>query len=125
MKPWRYSDGWALVTGASSGLGEEFARQLARKGMNLVISGRRADRLEGLAAELRGAAGVEVEVEPADLANPGEPSRLWGAAVEHHPLDLLVNNAGFGAQGRFDTVEREWLADMVRVNCGALLGRYR
>lgn len=121
MKAWSYHSGWALVTGASSGLGEEFARQLSARGMNLVISARRSERLELLSAELRARDGIEVVVEPADLAVAGEPLRLWRDAGRGRTVNLLVNNAGFGAHGRFDTIDAGRQVGMVRVNCIALL----
>jgi hypothetical protein len=117
VTPWSYRGRWALVTGASAGLGAEFARQLAARGMSLVLSARREERLEALATELREREGVGVVVEPADLAAAGEPLRLWQRASEGRVVDLLVNNAGFGARGRFDTVPIERLTVMVRVNC--------
>lgn len=117
MTPWSYRGRWALVTGASAGLGAEFARQLAGRGMSLVLSARREARLERLAKELRERERVEVVVEPADLAAAGEPLRLWRRASEERLIDLLVNNAGFGAHGRFDTVPIERLIGMVHLNC--------
>lgn len=117
MTPWSYRGRWALVTGASAGLGTEFARQLASRGMSLVLSARRTERLEALAAELRERDRVAVAIEPADLAATGEPARLWERASAGRVIDLLVNNAGFGAQGRFDSVPIDRLAEMVRVNC--------
>jgi uncharacterized protein len=92
----------ALVTGASSGIGLELARGLARRGSDLVIAARREDRLEELADELTGAYAIDVEVIAADLTDPEERGR-----VEHRirdvapPIDLLVNNAGFGTYGPF------------------------
>ena len=68
---WEYRGRWALVTGASSGIGEEFARALARRGMNVVLAARREDRLLALADALRSASGVETAVVPIDLAKPG------------------------------------------------------
>lgn len=121
MKRWSYGGRWALITGASAGLGAEFARQLAARGMSLVLSARRTDRLDALGAQLRKDHGVAVRIEPADLAAEGEPLRLWRAAAAGPPIDLLVNNAGFGAQGRFDQVAAERHSAMVQVNCTALL----
>ena len=121
MSGWSYEGRWGLVTGASSGLGEEFARQLAGRRMKLVISARRAERLERLAAELRRDFTIEVVVEPADLGVAGEPLRLWQAASHGRSIALLVNNAGFGAKGRFDEIEPERQAQMIQLNCTALL----
>ena len=92
----------ALVTGASSGIGESFARLLAAEGTDLVVVARNGERLEALAVELRDAHGVEVEVLTADLSAP-----VSRQLVEHRladpsrPVDLLVNNAGFGTTGHF------------------------
>jgi short-subunit dehydrogenase len=92
----------ALITGASAGLGAEFARQLARRRADLILVARSEDTLEQLAAELRSEYGVAVEVLPADLADPagveGIAARLRDAA---DPVDLLVNNAGFGLPLQF------------------------
>lgn len=118
---WSYRGRRALVTGASAGIGEAFAHALARRGMDLVLTARRAERLERLAGLLRGEHGVEVRVVPADLAEPGEAARVWAEAGEGGPIHLLVNNAGFGAKGRFDEIGRERQAEMVRLNCTALL----
>ncbi|HEX6925316.1 MAG TPA: SDR family oxidoreductase [Longimicrobiaceae bacterium] len=121
MKRWSYEGRWGLITGASAGLGAEFARQLATRRMSLVLSARRVERLEQLASELRERHDVEVIVVPADLSREREAIRLWTAASAERSIDLLVNNAGFGAQGRFDEVPVERLADMVRLNCIAVL----
>ncbi|WP_394553915.1 SDR family NAD(P)-dependent oxidoreductase [Agromyces sp. MMS24-JH15] len=87
----------ALITGASSGLGAEFARQLARKGADLVLVARDRDALDRLADEVRARSGVAVEVLPADLTLPAElASVVERVADPEHPVDLLVNNAGFG-----------------------------
>jgi short-subunit dehydrogenase len=118
---WIYRDRRALVTGASAGLGEEFARQLARRGMHLVVSARRRERLEALADALRREHAVRVEVVAADLARDGEARRLWAEASRGGTIDLLVNNAGFGARGRFDELPLERQRAMVALNCGAVL----
>lgn len=121
MRAWSYRGRWALVTGASAGLGEEFARQLAERGMSLVLSARREDRLTALADELRSKWRVEVVPISAGLAADGEPLRLWAEASDGRAIDLLVNNAGFGARGRFDQLPIDRQSEMVRVNCIAPL----
>lgn len=121
MKPWQYRDRWALVTGASAGLGAEMADALARRGTSLVLTARRTDRLEALAARLSAEHGVEVRTITADLALPGEAARVWAEASSPTPIDLLINNAGFGAQGSFHEVPLERHRTMLELNCGALL----
>lgn len=106
----------ALVTGASSGIGEEFARTLASAGTPLVLVARRRERLEGLSARLP----VDCEVLDADLATDAGVDRVverLGAG----DVDLLVNNAGFGTSGALADVDAATIADEVRVNCLALL----
>src|ERR1039458_7828834 len=96
----KYGD-WALVTGASAGIGLEFARALAREGLSIVLTARREDRLNALAAELRRDFHVETRVVAADLAASDGADRL-ADAVADLPIAFLVNNAGFGYAGRFD-----------------------
>src|SRR5678815_2051856 len=85
----------ALVTGASSGIGVAFARQLAASGANLVITARRKENLESLAKELGEKHGVEVEIVVLDLSEPGSPAKLWEATEgAGKKIDVLVNNAG-------------------------------
>jgi uncharacterized protein len=106
----------ALVTGASSGLGEQFSRQLSARGHELVLVARRADRLERLASELPGPA----HVIPCDLAS--EASSLKPKVDELGlDVDLLVNNAGFGTYGKFAEGDPERDAEQVRVNCEAVV----
>ena len=95
----------ALVTGASSGLGADFARELARRGAGLTLVARRQDRLRSLQREL---AGVEVRVVALDLTAPGATDELRrGLDEEGHPVDVLVNNAGFGLYGKFSKLDWE------------------
>ena len=108
--------GITLVTGASAGLGAEFARQCRRRGDELVLVARRRDRLEALAAELGNA-----HVLASDLSRPGAPGRLL-AEVEQLGLrvDILINNAGFGASGGFEAASPERLLEMIVLNISAL-----
>lgn len=92
----------AVVTGASSGLGEEYARQLASRGADLVIAARRVDRLKKLATELEGRYQVSVEVVTSDLVKPGAARELFSRATENgRQVTILINNAGVGPFGRF------------------------
>lgn len=112
----------ALVTGASSGIGEAFARRLAAEGTNLVVVARRRDALEALAAELERLHGVRVEVLPADLTDPGPRARAEArAAAVDEPVDLLVNNAGFGSRGRFWELPLEREQRELDLNVGAVV----
>lgn len=106
----------ALITGASAGLGVEFARQLAARGHRLVLAARRKDRLEALAAELGKARVVAI-----DLGEPGAAGRLV-ADVEQagESVDLLVNNAGFGLWGKFEAQDPARLSGMIDLNVRAL-----
>ena len=101
------SRGHALITGASAGIGTAFARELAARGANLVLTARRRERLDALADELRAAHGIDVRVIACDLADPAAPAFLQeqvdAAGLE---IDLLVNNAGYGVSGYF--VSQAW-----------------
>lgn len=107
---------YALVTGASAGIGREFARALAAVNHNLVVTARRTDRLETLAGELRDAYGTETIVVAADLAEADAPKaiadKVRAAGVE---LDYLVNNAGYGIRERFLNTPWETHAHFLRV----------
>jgi short-subunit dehydrogenase len=108
----------ALVTGASSGIGEAYARRLAADGTaRLALVARRGDVLEGLASTLRSAHGTDVTVVAADLATDAGVASV----VDHlGEIDLLVNNAGFGIAQRLAEVDGEAVADMVRLNALAV-----
>jgi len=105
-----------LVTGASAGLGVEFARQCRAKGQEVVLVARRRERLEALAGELGGA-----HVVAADLAAPDAPERLM-EEVEALGLtvETLINNAGFGSAGRFDSLPADRQAEMIDLNVRSL-----
>ena len=106
----------ALVTGASAGIGEQFARQLAARGLELVLVARRADRLEALAGELP----TTARAIPCDLAT--EAASLWDKVAELGvDIDLLVNNAGFGTSGPFLEHDPARDAEQVRLNCEAIV----
>ncbi|HSU15118.1 SDR family oxidoreductase [Longimicrobium sp.] len=114
---WEYRGRWALVTGASSGIGKAFARELARRGMHVALAARREDRLRALADELASAHRIRTLVLPADLGEPGAAGELWRQAAEGRDIHLLVNNAGFGLKGAFHELPLERQSEMVRVNC--------
>ncbi len=113
---------WALVTGASAGIGLALAEQLATGGANLVLTARRQDRLEAIALRLQGQYGIETKIVPADLADTAAPEQLF-AATEGTGLavEVLINNAGFGYYGRFAEGDAERQRRMVEVNCGAVV----
>jgi len=115
-------DRWALVTGASSGIGADFARELAARGMHLVLVARREERLRALAEELARAHGVRTRIVAADLAQADAPralhERLRGEGVA---VDVHVNNAGFGVYGAFLDVPWEREREMIEVDVVALL----
>src|ERR1700722_10773662 len=113
---------WALVTGASAGIGKALAEQLALGGTNLVLTARRRDRLESLAQELGAKYKIRTEIFVADLTLSTAPREIFDFTEgKRLAIDLLVNNAGFGQYGELHQVDLERLLDMVRVNCSAVL----
>ena len=118
---WEYHGRWALVTGASMGIGEAFARALAARGMDVVLCARSADRLQALAREIQAEHGVRAAVVAADLAQPGAPADAWARASQGRDIHLLVNNAGFGLHGRFESLPLDRQSEMVALNCTAVL----
>jgi len=112
---------WALVTGASAGIGVALARELAAHGAKLILTARRRDRLEALAAELQGQ-GTEVRIATADLNDPAAPQQIYdateGAGI---PVDILINNAGLGLYGAFAQSDITQELGQVRVNCESMV----
>jgi short-subunit dehydrogenase len=108
--------GLALITGASSGIGAEFARQLAAAGHDLVLVARRQEMLAALAAELTGRYAVRAEVLAADLSSPEDIRRVEEAIRARPDLGVLVNNAGFGTNGHFMAVPIDRSQDMIAVH---------
>jgi uncharacterized protein len=113
---------WALVTGASAGIGVALAEDLAAAGVHLVLTARRLDRLELLAARLQSEYGIQTRAIAADLADPAVPQQLLDATEGAGlPIDLLINNAGFGYSGRLAMGDPEWQRKMVDLNCAAVV----
>jgi len=120
MDNWRGK--WALITGASAGIGVAFAKELALGGTNLVLTARRKDRLEDLARSLAENYRISTEVIAADLADSNAPENILAFTKEKNiAIDLLINNAGFGQYGEFYSIEKQRLLDMVEVNCSAVV----
>jgi uncharacterized protein len=120
MEPWRGK--WALITGASAGIGWALAEQLAAGGANLILTARRRGRLEALAEQLSKHHGVRIEVCPADLTLPVAAEHIFRFTEKQRiAVDLLVNNAGFGTYGAFHTSDYTRQAEMVQVNVAAVV----
>jgi hypothetical protein len=112
----------ALITGASSGIGTVFARELAARGYNLAIVARRQERLERLAIELTAKYGIEVEVLAIDLTRSEAAIEVYRAVTaKNWMIDLLINNAGFGDFGEFAKGDRTKFSNMIQLNISALV----
>lgn len=112
----------ALVTGASSGIGAAIARELAALGVDLVLTARRRDALEAVAATCKG---MKVEIVTADLGKPDAARELWAAATTSGSIDILINNAGFGYFRRFDEVDWSRDAELIQLNMTSLVALAR
>ncbi len=112
---------WALVTGASSGIGAEFARQLAACGTHLVLTARRGELLNELAEELQSKHNIQTRVFPADLSQAEEIDQLLTKIhSENLQIDLVINNAGFGSVTNPEMADQDHLLKMVDVNVRAV-----
>ncbi|MHA7628781.1 SDR family NAD(P)-dependent oxidoreductase [Corallococcus sp. M7] len=121
-KAFPYAGHRALVTGASSGLGEVFARELAARGMDLILVARSEDRMRALAAELKEAHHIQAEVIALDLGREGAGRELYARCQEKGlRVDLLVNNAGFGTHGAFDAAPFARQHEQVMLNVTSLV----
>lgn len=121
MPRYTYSGRVAVVTGASSGIGAEFARQLAADGARVVLAARREDRMTALADEIAASGAARPLVCRADLVDAGQSATLLARVeAEAGPVDVLVNNAGFGDLGPLHECDAESLERMVALNVAAL-----
>ena len=115
-------DRYALVTGASSGIGYELAKLLAKDGKNLVVVARSQDRLEELKTEIENKYGTTVRVLPKDLSDPRAPQEIFSELEkEDINVDVLVNNAGFGVYGMFSETDLQEELRMIQVNATSLI----
>src|ERR1700675_34084 len=113
---------WALITGASAGIGVALAKELAAGGANLFLTARRQERLEELSRELAAKHNIKTSIFAADLAEVSAPQKIYDfTRAQGISIELLVNNAGFGAYGELPSVEVRRLLDMVQVNCAAVV----
>jgi uncharacterized protein len=118
----RWRSRWALITGASAGIGWSLAERLAAGGVNLVLTARRTDRLEKLATDLSAKHAIGTHVFTADLTRPEAPGEILAFTTQKGlEIELLVNNAGFGAFGYLQDIAESRLLEMIQVNCSAVV----
>jgi len=116
-----YAGKTALITGASSGIGREFARQLAARGMHLILVARREEKILELALELSKKHDILAHPLPTDLSRSGASQHIFDRCQEHDlQVDLLINNAGFGFFGDFEDISTQRCEEMIQVNCTAM-----
>lgn len=116
-----HQDKYALVTGASSGIGYELAKLLAADGKNLIITSRNSDRLEQVKTEIENEYGTLVKVLPKDLSDPPAPLEIYSELEkEALDVDILVNNAGFGLYGMFSNTDIRKELEMIQLNISSL-----
>lgn len=115
------TQGTAVITGASTGIGAEFARQLAARGYDLLLIARRQPNLEALAAAVTSGHASQAEILPADLADPGQVERVAARLAQLREPAMLVNSAGFGTTGRFQRVDVRKHLDMIQVHLATCL----
>ena len=110
---------FVLITGASSGIGRELARGLAKKGYNVILVARRAERLEELKIELTSNYRTDVVIKAMDISLPENTQKLYDETITYKPL-IVINNAGFGQYGSFEEIPPEKESEMIRLNIDSL-----
>ncbi|SEU09238.1 SDR family oxidoreductase [Paenibacillus sp. NFR01] len=122
MKSYHYRGKLAVVTGASSGIGEAYAKELAAQGCHVVLAARSKEKLEALAQEIKRKHGVQAYALPIDLSKAGASRQLAERIAELDlTVDILINNAGFGTHGRFEDIDPEREQEEMMLNTAALV----
>ena len=117
-----FKDKTVLITGASSGIGEEFARLLAAEKANVVLTARSEKKLNALTKELSDAYEIQTHAFPADLSRPETPARLFVEIQKFEiDVDVVINNAGFGSWGNFQAADNATYQEMCNLNMNAIV----